>query len=146
MVEEINKVGVVGLGTMGAGIVEVFARAGFTVTGVEIDDAALERGRTHLEKSLAKAVAKGKLTEDEQRAILGRVTFTTSRDDLADAHLAVEAVPERLDIKRSVFADLDRRPPRSWRPTRPRCPSPKSPHSPAAQEKSSGCTSSTLHR
>ncbi|WP_061784016.1 3-hydroxyacyl-CoA dehydrogenase family protein, partial [Thermobifida fusca] len=108
MVEEINKVGVVGLGTMGAGIVEVFARAGFTVTGVEIDDAALERGRTHLEKSLAKAVAKGKLTEDEQRAILGRVTFTTSRDDLADAHLAVEAVPERLDIKRSVFADLDR--------------------------------------
>ncbi len=108
MVEEFSKVGVVGLGTMGAGIVEVFARAGFAVTGVEINDAALERGRGHLEKSLSRAVAKGKLTEDEQRDILGRVTFTTSREDLADADFAVEAVPERLDIKRSVFEDLDR--------------------------------------
>ncbi|KUP96193.1 3-hydroxyacyl-CoA dehydrogenase [Thermobifida cellulosilytica] len=108
MVEEFSKVGVVGLGTMGAGIVEVFARAGFAVTGVEIDDAALQRGRGHLEKSLSRAVAKGKLTEDEQRDILGRVTFTTSREDLADADFAVEAVPERLDIKRSVFQDLDR--------------------------------------
>ncbi|MEY9215447.1 3-hydroxyacyl-CoA dehydrogenase [Thermobifida halotolerans] len=108
MVEEFSKVGVVGLGTMGAGIVEVFAGAGFAVTGVEVNDAALERGRGHLEKSLAKAVAKGKLTEDERRDILGRVTFTTSREDLADADFAVEAVPERMDVKRSVFTDLDR--------------------------------------
>ncbi|TDQ47945.1 3-hydroxyacyl-CoA dehydrogenase [Actinorugispora endophytica] len=108
MVEEFSKVGVVGLGTMGAGIVEVFARAGFDVTGVEIDDAALERGRAHLEGSLAKAVARGRLTEAEQRTILGRVAFTTSREDLADADLAVEAVPERVDVKRDVFADLDR--------------------------------------
>ncbi|GLU50418.1 hypothetical protein Nans01_47690 [Nocardiopsis ansamitocini] len=98
----------VGLGAMGSGIVEVFARAGFNVTGVEVDDAALERGRTHLERSLAKAVAKGKLSDTERQTVLDRVTLTTSRDDLADADFAIEAVPERLDVKRDVFADLDR--------------------------------------
>ena len=108
MVQEFDKVGVVGLGTMGAGIVEVFARAGFRVTGVEIDDTALGRGRAHVEKSLAKAVAQGKLTEEEQSAILGRVTFSTERENLADADFVVEAVPERMDIKRDVFTDLDR--------------------------------------
>ncbi|MBB6170327.1 3-hydroxybutyryl-CoA dehydrogenase [Nocardiopsis mwathae] len=108
MVQEFKKVGVVGLGTMGAGIVEVFARAGFAVTGVEIDDAALDRGRGHLEKSLGKALGKGKITEEEHGAILARLTFTTSREDLRDADFVVEAVPERMDIKRDVFADLDR--------------------------------------
>ncbi|GAA3745006.1 3-hydroxyacyl-CoA dehydrogenase [Salinactinospora qingdaonensis] len=107
MVQEFHKVGVVGLGTMGAGIVEVFSAGGFEVTGVEIDEAALGRGRAHLEKSLAKAVSKGKLTEDEQRAILGRVTFTTSRDHLSDADFVVEAVSEDIAVKREVFTDLD---------------------------------------
>ncbi|MDA0567137.1 NAD(P)-binding domain-containing protein [Streptomonospora sp. S1-112] len=106
--QEFDKVGVVGLGTMGAGIAEVFARAGFHVTGVEIDGAALERGRAHVERSLAKAVAKGKLTAEEERTILGRIAFSTDRADLADADFAVEAVPERMDLKRDVFADLDR--------------------------------------
>ncbi|ASU85286.1 3-hydroxyacyl-CoA dehydrogenase [Nocardiopsis gilva YIM 90087] len=108
MVQEFKKVGVVGLGTMGAGIVEVFARAGFSVTGVEIDDAALDRGRGHLEKSLGRALSKGKITEEEHAAILGRLVFTTAREDLADADFVVEAVPERIDIKRDVFTDLDR--------------------------------------
>ncbi|CAM3762390.1 hypothetical protein GCM10009799_43390 [Nocardiopsis rhodophaea] len=108
MVQEFKKVGVVGLGTMGAGIVEVFARAGFSVTGVEIDDGALDRGRGHLEKSLGRALSKQKITEEEHGAILGRLTFTTSREELADADFVVEAVPERIDIKRDVFTDLDR--------------------------------------
>ncbi|MBR8740441.1 3-hydroxybutyryl-CoA dehydrogenase [Nocardiopsis sp. MG754419] len=108
MVQEFNKVGVVGLGTMGAGIAEVFARAGFNVVGVEIDQAALDRGRGHLDKSLTRAVDKGKLTADERAAIDARLTLSTSREELADADFVVEAVPERMDIKRDVFGDLDR--------------------------------------
>lgn len=108
MVQEFDKVGVVGLGAMGAGIAEVFARAGFNVTGVEIDQAAVDRGRAHVDRSLSKAVGKGKLTEEERAGIDTRLTFTTSREDLADADFVVEAVPERMDIKQDVFADLDR--------------------------------------
>ncbi|WP_067968473.1 3-hydroxyacyl-CoA dehydrogenase [Nocardiopsis trehalosi] len=108
MVQEFNRVGVVGLGTMGAGIVEVFARAGFHVTGVEIDGDAVDRGRAHIERSLERAVAKGKLTEDERGAVRDRITLSADRDDLGDADFAVEAVPERMDVKRDVFTDLDR--------------------------------------
>ncbi len=108
MVQEFKKFGVVGLGTMGAGIVEVFARAGFDVTGVEIDGAALERGRAHIGKSLGRARDKGRITPEEHDAILGRITFTTDRERLGDADFVVEAVPERIDIKRDVFGDLDR--------------------------------------
>lgn len=108
MVQEFDKVGVVGLGTMGAGIAEVFARAGFNVVGVEIDQAALDRGKGHLDKSLSKAVSKGKIDEEERAAIDGRLTFTSSRNDLADADFVVEAVPESIAIKRDVFGDLDR--------------------------------------
>ncbi|TQN30789.1 3-hydroxybutyryl-CoA dehydrogenase [Haloactinospora alba] len=107
MVQEFNKVGVVGLGTMGAGIVEVFARAGFHVTGVEIDTSALERGQNHVQTSLERAVSKGKLTAEEQGAIMGRIAFSSTREDLGDADFVVEAVPERMDIKRDVFTDLD---------------------------------------
>ncbi|MDA2810431.1 3-hydroxybutyryl-CoA dehydrogenase [Nocardiopsis sp. RSe5-2] len=108
MVQEFNKVGVVGLGTMGAGIAEVFARAGFSVTGVEIDTDAVERGRGHIAASLGRARDKGKITPEEHDTILGRIVLTTDREDLGDADFVVEAVPERPDIKRDVFADLDR--------------------------------------
>ncbi|MFC7326924.1 3-hydroxyacyl-CoA dehydrogenase [Marinactinospora rubrisoli] len=108
MVREFETVGVVGLGTMGAGIAEVFAGAGFKVIGVEIDAAALDRGRGHLESSLARSVAKGRLTEEERGNILARIAFSTARTDLADADFVVEAVPERMDLKRDVFTELDR--------------------------------------
>ena len=108
MVQEFNKFGVVGLGTMGAGIAEVFARAGFSVTGVEIDDDALGRGRGHIEKSLGKSLDKGRITSAEHDGILGRIAFSTDREALADADFVVEAVPERMDLKRDVFGDLDR--------------------------------------
>ena len=73
-----TTIGVVGLGTMGAGIVEVFARNGFTVIGVELTDEAVERGRQHLEHSTGRAVARGKLTEGSRPTLLGRITFTTT--------------------------------------------------------------------
>ena len=104
---EFSRIGVIGLGTMGAGIAEVFARNGYDVTGVEINDEALDRGREHLEHSTDRAVARGKLTEAEQAELLGRITFTTSMKDLADADFVVEAVVESIEIKKSVFRELD---------------------------------------
>ncbi|MGA8114291.1 MAG: 3-hydroxyacyl-CoA dehydrogenase NAD-binding domain-containing protein, partial [Actinocatenispora sp.] len=108
MAGEIRAVGVVGLGTMGAGIVEVFARNGLPVTALEIDDAALERGRATLRSSTDRAVSRGKLTAEQAEEILSRVSFSTSYPDLAGADLVVEAAPERMGIKRQIFTELDR--------------------------------------
>jgi len=104
---EFSTIGVVGLGTMGAGITEVFARSGFTVVAVEIDEDAKARGKGHLEHSTGRAVSRGKLSAEEQTALLGRVTFSTSLEDLADADLVIEAVPERLELKSGVLKRLD---------------------------------------
>ena len=100
-------VGVVGLGTMGAGIVEVFARSGLSVVGVERDEESLERGRGHLRSSTDRAVRRGKLTEAEQTAMFDRIRFTTNLADLKDVELVVEAVPEKLELKRAIFAQLE---------------------------------------
>lgn len=104
---QIRSVGVVGLGTMGAGIAEVFARAGLEVVGVERDDAALDAGRNHVEQSTSRAVQRGKLTDADAAALRDRITFTTELAALGGAHLVVEAVPERLEIKRDLFGRLD---------------------------------------
>src|SRR5215203_5407810 len=105
---ELSEVGVVGLGTMGAGIVEVFARAGLSVTAVEVNDEALARGRDHVEHSTERAVSRGKLDPADRDAILERIRFSTSMEDLAEAELVVEAVPERMELKTDVFAQLDK--------------------------------------
>ncbi|WP_255621253.1 3-hydroxyacyl-CoA dehydrogenase family protein [Pseudonocardia sp. DSM 110487] len=105
---EFRTVGVVGLGTMGAGIVEVFARNGLQVLAAEVDAEAVERGRAHLETSTARAVGRGKLTQEAADELLGRITTTTSLADLAEADLVVEAVPEHLDLKAHVLGELDR--------------------------------------
>jgi len=102
-----SKVGVVGLGTMGAGIAEVFARSGLEVVAVEKDAESLERGRGTVASSTGRAVRRGKLTATEQDELLGRIAFGTSLADMKDAELVVEAVPERLDLKRTIFAELD---------------------------------------
>jgi 3-hydroxybutyryl-CoA dehydrogenase len=106
-VVEISTAGVVGLGTMGAGIVEVFARAGLDVVAVEISDELLAAGRSRLEVSLDRAVERGRLDAADREAHLARVSFTTDRAGLAIADLVIEAVPERLDVKAALFADLD---------------------------------------
>jgi len=104
---ELTEVGVVGLGTMGAGIAEVLARGGLSVTAVEVADAALERGRAHVEQSTGKAVARGKLDPAERDAILSRIRFSTRLEDLGEAELVVEAVPERMELKAQLLATLD---------------------------------------
>jgi 3-hydroxybutyryl-CoA dehydrogenase len=108
MAREINSVGVVGLGTMGTGIVEVFARKGLGVVAVEVNDSALDRGRSTLSGSTDRAVAKGKLSPDDREALLGRITFAVGLDELRGVDLVVEAVPEHLDLKQQIFAELDR--------------------------------------
>ena len=108
MAREFHSVGVVGLGTMGAGIVEVFARNGITVRAVEINEAALERGRGTLTGSTDRAVARGKLSPEDRDALLGRVEFAVGLGALSDVDLVVEAVPEQLDLKRQIFTELDR--------------------------------------
>jgi 3-hydroxybutyryl-CoA dehydrogenase len=105
---EIREVAVVGLGTMGAGIAEVFARAGIGVVAIEIDADALGHGLGILEASLAKAVSRGKLTEAQQAEIWGRIRPAASFSDAARVDLAIEVVPERMEIKRQVFTELDR--------------------------------------
>ena len=100
-------IGVVGLGTMGAGIAEVFARNGFTVIGVELNDEAVARGRQHLEHSTARAVKREKLTEDEPAELLGRITLSTTLKDLHEADFVVEAVVESLEIKKQIFHELE---------------------------------------
>ncbi len=108
MARNFTTVGVVGLGTMGAGIAEVFAREGLQVVGVEPTEDALERGREHLRHSTDRAVRRGKLSEDDRDALVGRVRFSTSMEDLADVDLVIEAVPERLDLKQEIFATIDK--------------------------------------
>jgi 3-hydroxybutyryl-CoA dehydrogenase len=108
MVRELASVGVVGLGTMGAGIAEVAARTGLAVVAVEVDEAGVVRGREALEHSTARAVARGKLTAHEAAALQGRVRYVTSLDALAGCGLVVEAVPEHLELKKEIFAALDR--------------------------------------
>ncbi len=107
MAREFKTIGVVGLGTMGAGIAEVFARHGYDVVGVEVDDEGVERARQHLDSSTGRAVSRGKLSEEEQQALLGRVTFATELAELKSADLVVEAVVESPDIKKAIFKQLD---------------------------------------
>jgi 3-hydroxybutyryl-CoA dehydrogenase len=105
---DIERVAVVGLGTMGAGIAEVLARSGLQVVGIEVDEAALSRGVANLDASLVKAVSRGKLTETEQAEIRGRIQPVTGFGEAAAVDLAIEVVPERLEIKHQMFAELDR--------------------------------------
>ncbi|MBW3534650.1 MAG: 3-hydroxybutyryl-CoA dehydrogenase [Gemmatimonadetes bacterium] len=106
---KIEKVGVVGCGLMGSGIAEVAAKAGYDVVVREIDDDALRAGRDRIERSLGKAVDKGKLEAADRDAALGRMTFTTSLDDLADRDLVMEAIVESMDAKKELFAGLHER-------------------------------------
>jgi 3-hydroxybutyryl-CoA dehydrogenase len=107
MAREIRTVGVVGLGTMGAGIAEVLARNGLAVIAVEADGAGVARGRSIVEHSTRRAVERKKLTASDQAALLGRITFGTSLDAMAGVDLVIEAVPEQLDLKREIFGKLD---------------------------------------
>ncbi len=107
MAREITTVGVVGMGTMGAGIAEVLARTGIDVVAVEADEAGVARGRGHLDTSTGRAVERGKLDEGAQQQLIDRIRFTTSLTELADVDFVIEAVPEQLELKSRVLNELD---------------------------------------
>ena len=103
-----KRVGVLGAGLMGSGIVEVCARSGCDVISYEVSPEASAAGRKRVEASLGKALAKGKISEAEHAETLGRIRYTSDLDDLADRQLTFEAVIEREDIKLDLFTRLDK--------------------------------------
>ena len=102
-----KKIVVIGGGTMGLDIAQVFAKKDFDVTVRDINDDIIKASEGRLNKSLDKLVAKGKMDEAGKKAITDKLTFTTDLNLAADADLVVEAAIENLDIKKSIFAELD---------------------------------------
>jgi 3-hydroxybutyryl-CoA dehydrogenase len=105
---DIKTVGVVGAGLMGSGIVEAAARNGYDVVMREVNDEALQAGRQRIEKSMERGVQRGKISEDERTAAIGRIKPTTDLEDLSVCDLVIEAIVENLDEKKTLFAELDR--------------------------------------
>jgi len=104
---EIKKVGVVGCGLMGSGIVETCARAGYQVVVREVNDEFLQKGLDRVQKSMSRGVQKGKLTQADMDAAWGRIRGMTALTDMADCDIAIEAAVENMEIKKGVFAELD---------------------------------------
>jgi len=104
----IKKVGVVGAGTMGAGIAQITAEAGFEVTLVDLEEKFVNRGMENILKNWSKAVKKGNRTDEEIEQIKLRLTGTTNYDNLKDCQLIIEAVVEKMSIKKDLFGKLDR--------------------------------------
>ncbi len=104
----INKVGIIGAGTMGGGIAMAFANGGYPVTVLEMSEEALDRGFATIEKNYATSVSRGSLSEDEKAKRLSRFSRTTDYSSLADCDLIIEAVFEEMSVKKEVFGKLDR--------------------------------------
>src|SRR5262252_6808731 len=103
----IQRVGVVGAGTMGNGIAHVFARGGFDVCLCEVEQRFLDRGLETIRKNLDREAAKGKLTTDEVAASLQRIQGTLDRASLAECDFVIEAATEKFETKSQIFTDLD---------------------------------------
>jgi 3-hydroxybutyryl-CoA dehydrogenase len=104
---EVQRVGIVGGGTMGSGIAEVCARHGIEVRLSEASAELAEAARRRVERSMARALERGRLTEEEREAARGRIAYGTDLEAFADCDLVVEAVPEQLDLKREIFRRVD---------------------------------------
>ncbi|MDD3022663.1 MAG: 3-hydroxybutyryl-CoA dehydrogenase [Syntrophomonadaceae bacterium] len=105
---EIKKIMVIGAGQMGGGIAQVSAQAGYATVQYDINMDLVNKGMALIEKNLTRDVSKGKKTEDEKAAILGRIKPSVSLEDAADCDLVVEAIVENFDIKKKVFSELDK--------------------------------------
>jgi 3-hydroxybutyryl-CoA dehydrogenase len=104
----VGRIGVVGLGAMGAGIAQLAVEAGYETVGREVSDELGARAAERIEHFLTRKVEKGQLEQAERDAAVGRLTTTTSLDDLRDCDLVIEAIVEELDAKRELFAALER--------------------------------------
>ena len=105
---EIKKVGVIGCGLMGGGIAQVCAQSGYPTIVSEVNQQLLDKGLAAINAFLSKSVEKGKITADDKAATLGRLKGTVSIEDFKDCDIVIEVVVENMDLKRKIFADLDR--------------------------------------
>jgi 3-hydroxybutyryl-CoA dehydrogenase len=105
---EIKKVGVIGCGLMGTGIAQVCAQSGYQVIVSEINDALLNKGITSISSRLARDVEKGKLSAKDKDSVLSRIKGTTNTKDFSDCDLTIEAIIENMDLKKKIFAELDK--------------------------------------
>jgi len=105
---EIKKIGVAGAGTMGSGIAQVCATYGYEVILRDLEERFIKNGLNNIEKSLGKFVEKGKMKEDEKKAILARIKTTTRLEDFADCDLVIEAIVENAELKKAFFSDLNK--------------------------------------
>ena len=105
---EIKKVGVVGAGIMGAGIAQVTAQAGYQVVVSEINDELLNKGLAGINSILTRNVDKGRMSQEDKDATLARIKGTTNTQDFADCDLVIEAIIENMDLKKKLFAELDK--------------------------------------
>ncbi|MFZ5969104.1 MAG: 3-hydroxybutyryl-CoA dehydrogenase [Bacillota bacterium] len=101
------KIGILGAGTMGSGIAQVFAQSGYTVVLRDIDESYVQRGFSIIEKNLERIVLKEKLASEEKNDILSRIHQTTELGELRDVDLVIEAAVENMSIKKKIFAELD---------------------------------------
>lgn len=104
---KINTIAVVGSGLMGGGIAQTCAQAGFNTITIDISQEAIDRASALVKKLLDKKVAKGRMTQDECEQMLGRLSYSTDMEQLAEADVIIEAVPERIDIKKATFEQID---------------------------------------
>jgi 3-hydroxybutyryl-CoA dehydrogenase len=104
---EIKKLGVVGAGTMGNGVAQIAAQIGCEVVMRDVEERFVENGLKNINRFLSKSVEKGKMTEEQKNVVLGRIKGTTNMADLKDVDFVVEAVIEDLNLKKSVFKELD---------------------------------------
>jgi 3-hydroxybutyryl-CoA dehydrogenase len=105
---EIKKVGVAGCGTMGSGIVQVCAQSGYEVVVTEVSDDLLNRGLASIDAVLTRNVARERISQQDKDAALGRIKGSASNRDFADCDLVIEAAIENLDLKKKIFAELDK--------------------------------------
>lgn len=105
---EIKKVGVVGCGQMGSGIIRVCAQSGYQVVVSEINNELLDKGLASINSALTKSVDKGKLSQQDKDALLSRIKGTTSTRDFYDCDLVIEAAIENTDLKKKIFAEIDK--------------------------------------
>jgi 3-hydroxybutyryl-CoA dehydrogenase len=106
--KKIKKVGVIGGGLMGSGIAQVSAAAGFPTTVREVSEDLCAKSRQSIEKTLAKGIERGKVTEEQRASTLANLRFVTRLEEMADADLYIEAVVEDLDVKNTLWSELDR--------------------------------------
>lgn len=105
---EIKKVGVVGCGTMGSGIVQICAQSGYQVVVSEINEEFLNKGLKSIDSTLSRNVEKGRMTQEDKDAVISRIKGTTQYEDFSECDLMIEVAIEKMDLKKEIFSKLDK--------------------------------------